>query len=97
MIVNKASKRTMKPKIRGLIIPERWDDNGTVLRVALHANDEKAYLVEHSRKGRELIDLIHKKVEATGKIKERLDGRILIAVKDYVLVEEQFEHDMTRA
>jgi hypothetical protein len=95
--VNKASKKKMKPKIRGLIIPEKWDDNGGVLRVALHTDDEKAYVVEHSRKGKELVNFIHKKVQATGKIRERLDGKILITVQDYVLVEEQFENDIARA
>ena len=95
--MNKVSKRTVKPKIRGIIIPERWDDNGNVIRVAIHTDDEKAYLVEHSRKGKELVNLIHKKVEATGKIRERLDGKILITAQDYRIVEEQFENDMAQA
>ena len=95
--MNKTSKRTIKPKIRGIIIPERWDDNGSILRVALHTNDEKAYLVEHTQKGKELVNLIHKKVEATGKIKERLDGKMFITVQNYTIVEEQFENNMARA
>jgi hypothetical protein len=37
----------MKPKIKGLIIPEKWDDNGGVFWVALHIDDEKKYVVEH--------------------------------------------------
>jgi hypothetical protein len=87
--VNKTSKRIIKPKIRGIIIPERWDDNGDIIRVALHTNDEKAYLVEHTRKGKELVNLIHKKVEATGKIRERLDGKMFITVQNYTIKEEQ--------
>ena len=94
--MNKVSKRTAKPKIRGIIIPERWDDNGNVTRVAIHTDDEKAYLVEHSRKGKELVNLIHKKVEASGKIKERLDGKIFITVQDYTIMEEQFENNTLR-
>ena len=95
--MNKVSKRTVKPKIRGIIIPERWDDNGNAIRVAIHTDDEKAYLVEQGRKAKELVNLIHKRVVATGKIRERLDGKILITVKDYIVIEEQFENDMVRA
>ena len=88
--MHKEKRKTGKPVITGLILPAKWDDNGKVIGVTIQSNDEKVYLVEHTKAGEELLDLIHKKVEATGKIRERLDGRILINVQRYKVVNEQY-------
>jgi len=71
------------PKIEGIIIPSNWDDDGNTKGVSLHTSDEKEYRVEHGGVGREFLAHIHHKVEATGNIRERLDGRLYISVRDY--------------
>jgi len=71
------------PKIEGIIIPSNWDDEGNIKGVSLHTADEKEYRVEHGGVGKELLSHIHRKVEAAGKIRERLDGRLYISVRDY--------------
>ena len=89
--VSKEKKKTDKPTIEGIIIPAKWDDNGKVTGVTIQTNDEKVYLVEHTRAGEQLLSFIHKKVEAKGKIRERLDGSTLITVHSYRKVEEEVE------
>jgi len=81
-------KNTSKPIIEGIIIPARWNDNGKVTGVSIQANDESVYLVECNKTGEELLGLIHKKVEATGKIRECLDGRVHIRIRSYKTIEE---------
>jgi len=79
------------PKIKGLIIPSRWDENGTIKEVSLHTSDEKEYWVEYGGVGKELLTHIHHRVEASGKIRERMDGRLYISVHSYMILAEPFE------
>jgi hypothetical protein len=93
-LMRKQNNKTYKPVIEGIIIPAKWDYDGKVTGVTIQTNDENVYLVEHTRAGEELLDLIHKKVEAKGKIRERLDGSTLITVHSYRKVEEEIENDL---
>lgn len=79
------------PKIKGIIIPRSWDENGSIKEVSLHTNDEKEYHIEYSGVGRELLAYIHHKVEASGKIRERIDGCLYISVHSYMPLNEPFE------
>ena len=92
--MSKQNKKADKPVIEGLIIPAKWDDDGKVTAVTIQTDDEKIYLVEHTRAGEELLGLIHKKVAAKSKIKERLDGSTLIIVHSYREVEEEIENNV---
>ncbi|MEX1327805.1 MAG: hypothetical protein AB1Z29_13450 [Desulfobacterales bacterium] len=51
--------------------------------VSLHTYDEKQYQIQLNRLVKELLDLVHQKVEVTGKIRERLDGSKLIVISNY--------------
>jgi hypothetical protein len=84
------SKKRM-PRIKGIIIPSRWDKNGNIKEVSLHTFDEKEYGVEYGGVGRELLAHIHHAVEASGKIRERIDGRLYISVHNYMTFDEPFE------
>ena len=83
--------RKRMPKIKGIIIPSRWDKNGNIQEVSLHTSDEKDYCVAHGGVGREFLTHIHHTVEASGKIRERIDGRMYINVHNYMTLEEPFE------
>ncbi len=72
------------PKIEGIIIPSNWDEDGNIKGVSLHTADEKEYRIEYGGVGQELLAHIHHKVAASGKIRERLDGRLYINVKSYL-------------
>ena len=76
------------PKIEGVIIPSNWDEDGNIKGVSLHTSDEKEYRVEYGGVGKELLGHIHHKVAATGKIRERLDGRLYINVKSFMTLGE---------
>jgi len=80
--------RKREPKIKGIIIPSNWDEEGNIKGVSLHTADEKEYLVEYGGVGMELLTCIHHRVEATGKIRERLDGRLYINVRSYMPLAE---------
>jgi hypothetical protein len=81
------SKRS-KLIIEGIIIPYNWDENGNIKGVSIHTSDEKEYRVQHSGVGRQLLAYIHHKVEVTGKIRERLDGRLYISIRSYLTIGE---------
>ena len=82
--------------ISGIVIPAQWDADGKVVTVTIHTNDEKVFLVEHTKIGNDLLNLIQKEVEVTGKIRERLDGKTSIGVKSYKIVDQQSENNVAR-
>ena len=85
-------RRRLKPagpvlgpiEIRGVIIPDNWDDAGAVIGVALSAFDEVNYLIRNDAKGRELASLLQSEVEVQGHV-ETIGDRKVITVRDYRL------------
>ncbi len=69
--------------IEGLVIPNKWDEKGRIIGIAIHTDKEDIYLVAHNRMESELLSHLHSKVAIDGKISERLDGCKLIHVKSY--------------
>ena len=80
-------KKGKERTITGIIVPQDWDDNDNVIRVAIKTQDYQEYVIEHNKKGKELLAFIDHKVKATGTVRERLDGDIIISVKSYELTE----------
>ncbi|MGD8258953.1 MAG: hypothetical protein PVH56_15405 [Desulfobacterales bacterium] len=76
-------RKRSKPLIEGVVIPSSWDENGIITGVSLHTSDEKEYQVQLNGLGLELLELVQHKVEATGKIRERLDGSRQIILNSY--------------
>ena len=72
--------------IEGLIIPNKWDENGKVIGIAIHTDKEEVYVVAHNRMEGELLSQLHIKVRIEGKIMQRLDGKKLIHVKSFQLI-----------
>ena len=77
------SKKGIKPVIEGIIIPSNWDDRGVIKGVSLFTPNEQEYRVQLNKLGKELLNLIHQKIEAKGKIRERLDGSRHIILSSY--------------
>ena len=84
------SKKRM-PTIKGIIIPSHWDEDGNIKAVSLHTTDEKEYRVDYGGVGGELLTHIHHVVEASGKIRERIDGCLYISVHSYMPLGDSFE------
>jgi hypothetical protein len=85
--LNKNSKKVAKT-ITGMITPVKWNDDGMVVGVMIQTDKPDCYMVEHNLLGQELIAFVNKKTEASGKIRMRLDGRTLIHIRDYVILDE---------
>jgi hypothetical protein len=90
-----AKRNSRKPSIQGIVIPSRWDDQGTVTEVTIQTFDEKAYVVERNKKGNELLNFIRKQVEISGKIRERLDGNTLISVQHFNVIDDHIQDHAT--
>ena len=90
--MNRIKKKSKKSMISGIVIPDQWDANGKVIAVTIHDNDEKVFLVEHTKIGNDLLNLIHKEVEVTGKIRERFDGKTSIGIKSYKTADSSLFH-----
>lgn len=69
--------------IEGSIIPNKWDENGNIIGIAIYTDKEEVYVVAHNRMAVELLNQLHIKVRIKGKIMQRLDGNKLIHVKNF--------------
>ena len=77
-----AAKR--QPRIRtikGIIIPDQWDENGQVTRVSVQTTDEEEYVLEPDTREDEVFSLIHEKVQVTGRVKKSADGKKSIRIE----------------
>jgi hypothetical protein len=69
-----------------VITPAKWDENGNIVGVSIQTLNEEEYIVEFNKIGRELIACLHKRVEASGSIRERLDGKRILKVASYKMI-----------
>lgn len=79
-------KKGAESTIAGIIIPIDWDDYDDVTRVAIQTSEEEEYLVDQTKKGKELLDFIEEEVEVTGSVREDEDGNFIIEVNEYGLI-----------
>jgi hypothetical protein len=73
-------------KIRGVVIPTAWDDQGNVTGIAISSHDENEYQVDHRGKGPELLLHIRKEVEASGVVREE-EGKKIVRIRKYTVKE----------
>jgi hypothetical protein len=86
-------KKGKERTITGIVVPDDWDENDNVIRVAIKAPDYVEYVVERNRKGKELLAFINEKVKATGNVRKRAGGDIVISVKSYEPIKENDEDE----
>jgi hypothetical protein len=82
-------KRSLKQTVTGIIVPQMWDDNGKVIGLSIQAFDEREYIVKAYKRGKELFEFINENVKVTGKLQERLDGKVLIEVNQFEILESR--------
>jgi hypothetical protein len=73
-------------KIRGVVIPTAWDDQGNVTGIAISSHDENEYQVDRKGKGPELLLHIRKEVEAAGVVREE-EGKKIVRLRKYTVKE----------
>jgi len=85
----KKHKKTPGPQpITGIILPSKWNEDGKPARIAIHTDDKKEYQIDFSGAGRELLNLTYKKVAIQGKLREQLNGRAILCVRHYQILND---------
>ncbi len=77
----KKNRSASQSEITGIILANKWDENGTVIGVSVYTDQEEIYIVAQNKLIKELVSLLQTKVRVEGKIKEGLDGNNLFYVK----------------
>ncbi|MCJ7773295.1 MAG: hypothetical protein MUP22_09210, partial [Desulfobacterales bacterium] len=72
-------------KIRGVVVPRTWDENGKVVAITILTHDEDEYHVENDGRGKELKIFIRENVEVLGSVKPQ-EGIKVIQVKKFNLL-----------
>jgi hypothetical protein len=69
-------------KIKGVLLPVKWDENGSIQDIALYADDENEYIIVKNIKSKEMIHLLRQQVELYGTVQCK-NGKNIILVEDY--------------
>ena len=83
------------PPITGIILPSRWNEQGKPARIAIHTDDRKEYEIDFSGAGKELLDLTYKKVAVQGKLRQQLNGRAILCVRQYQIIKDAPEDSVS--
>lgn len=82
------TKKSSTKTVTGIIIPEKWDEKGNITVVSIQLFDESEYIVRGHKLWTELLRSINQTVKITGKVTERLDGRLVIEAKHLDVIED---------
>lgn len=69
-------------KLRGLVTPAGWDEEGKVIALAISTFDEDEYFVKKNQAEARLYPFLRKEIEVTGVMLEA-DGKKWIEVRNY--------------
>jgi hypothetical protein len=72
--------------INGTVLADIWDDEDNIVGVAIETADGVEYLVEANETSNGLLECIDDLVEATGLVKERFGGDMIIRVDSYKVI-----------
>jgi hypothetical protein len=74
-------EKTETITIRGILIPNAWDEKGDVVAVVIATYNEEKYLVSEKKMVQKLLSLLRKRVVVDG-IVNRQDTNQTIDIKD---------------
>jgi len=92
--VHMKEKKGKESTISGIVVPNEWDDNDNVTRVAIQTENDEEYTVEYNPKGKELLRLLDHEVEVKGVVRQTPDGDMIISVKKYESLGEYDEDEL---
>ena len=78
------TKKTIRINLSGIVIPTDWDDEGNTTTVSLSTEDENIVLLADKVSKEELLQLMQKEVEISGRLIAAADHKT-IAVEHYML------------
>jgi hypothetical protein len=90
----KQKKTSGPPPITGIIMPSKWNEQGKPARIAIHTDDQKEYQIDFSGAGKELLNLTYKKVAVQGKLREQLNGRAILYVRQFQIIKDAPENSV---
>jgi hypothetical protein len=73
-------------------LPSRFNEQGKPARIAIHTDDQQEYQIDFSGAGKELLKLTYKKVAVQGKLREQLNGRATLSVRQYQIINDSPEN-----
>ena len=76
--------------IRGIVIAADWDDNGTILRLAILTYEENRIMVVPNDQGMELISFLRKSVQVNGILRQK-ENTMEIEVHTFAIDIPQWE------
>jgi predicted lipoprotein len=88
----KIRKKSVNPMITGIIMPSKWNEPCKPARIAIHTDDRKEYQIDFSGAGKELLNLTYKKVAVQGRLREQLNGRAILIVRQYQIINDATEN-----
>lgn len=94
MHIKKHKNKSAPPPILGIILPSRCNEKGKPARIAIHTDDQKEYQIDFSGAGKELLNLTYKKVAVQGKLREQLNGRSILSVRQYQIIKDTSENSV---
>jgi hypothetical protein len=74
--------------VRGLVIPVDWDDKGNVTATAISTHLEEEFLVDQNVWGEALLAFLRQRVKVSGSVALKEDGKKVITVNKYEVLEE---------
>jgi hypothetical protein len=90
--IKKDKNKSAPPPILGIILPSRFNEQGKPARIAIHTDDQQEYQIDFSGAGKELLKLTYKKVAVQGKLREQLNGRATLSVRQYQIINDSPEN-----
>jgi len=76
--------------IRGIVIGADWDDNGTIIRLAILTYEENRIMVAPNDQGMELISFLRKSVQVNGILRQK-ENTMEIEVHTFAIDMPQWE------
>lgn len=80
-----AMTRGKTATLTGIVIPVEWDDRQGVIGASLATADEKEYRICTTKKGKELLGVLQREIEATGVLHRDEKGRNVITIRSYIV------------
>lgn len=74
--------------LKGIITPSGWDLKGNIEAISLQTVDEDEFLIEKNRLEVKLRDRINSMVKVKGKVRERIDGKKSLSVREFEIVDD---------
>jgi hypothetical protein len=84
----KNNNATLPTTVRGLVIPVDWDEKGNVTATAISTHLEEEFLVDQNAWGEALLAFLRQRVKVSGSVVLKEDGKKVITVNRYEVLEE---------